>query len=182
MCLLRKVCMTAFSCAKTSLTYHFFRLSMIHWSFVIITTKCCTTLPIEFHSLNGALDKRWMGKNLQFMEWMWMKHACQQQPLSLGGCPKKLSFWQPVIDKVQKKLDKWNRLNLSRGGRLTLCNSVVSRIPNYYMSIFLMPSKVIAVLERLMKNFLWEGKSGSKINHLVKWDFVSRPLADVVLG
>lgn len=67
---------------------------------------------------------------------MWMMLSCVQHfclfmylGLPLGGYPKSSSFWQAVIDKIQKKLDRWKRFNLSRGGgRLTLCNSVLSSI------------------------------------------------------
>ena len=45
--------------------------------------------------------------------------------LPLGGYPKKVEFWQPVIDKLQGKLDKWRRYNLSRGGRATLCKPIL---------------------------------------------------------
>lgn len=34
---------------------------------------------------------------------------------SIGGYPRQASFWQWMIDKVQRKLDKWKRFNLSRG-------------------------------------------------------------------
>lgn len=49
--------------------------------------------------------------------------------LPLGGYPKKVSFWQPMIDKIHAKLDKWRRFNLSRGGRATLCKPVLSNLP-----------------------------------------------------
>lgn len=61
--------------------------------------------------------------------------------------PKKEAFWQLVIGKVQDKLDKWKRYNLSRGGRVTLCKSVLAHLPTYYMSLFLMLEKVITFLE-----------------------------------
>lgn len=73
--------------------------------------------------------------------------------LPLGGYPKKEAFWPPVIGKVQDKLDKWKRYNLSRGGRVALCKSVFSHLPTYYMSLFLMLEKVIATIERAMRNF-----------------------------
>lgn len=88
--------------------------------------------------------------------------------LPLGGQPKRHSFWQPIIDKVHLKLDRW-KYSLSRGGRLTLCNAVLANLPTYYMSIFQMPKSVIAELERVMHNFFWEGQKGSKLNHLVSW-------------
>lgn len=87
--------------------------------------------------------------------------------LLLGGYPKKEAFWQPIIGKIQEKLDKWKRYNLSRGGHVTLCKPVLSRLPTYYMSIFLMPKKVISIIEHMMRNFFWEGNKGRKRNHLV---------------
>lgn len=102
--------------------------------------------------------------------------------LPLGGYPKRVSFWQPMIDKTHTKLDKWRKFNLSRGGRSTLCKSVLSNLPTYYMSLFLMPEKVISILERIMRNFFWEGHKGSKINHLVKWNLVIKPRIDEGLG
>lgn len=48
--------------------------------------------------------------------------------LPLGGYLKKASFWMPIIDKIHKKLDRWNWkcFNLFQGGRLTLCKAVFS--------------------------------------------------------
>ncbi|TYK06564.1 hypothetical protein E5676_scaffold453G00250 [Cucumis melo var. makuwa] len=43
----------------------------------------------------------------------------------------------------------------------------------YYMSLFAMPSKVVSSLKRLLRNCFWEGHSGSRINHLVKWGRVT---------
>ncbi|CAL8992525.1 unnamed protein product, partial [Prunus brigantina] len=40
--------------------------------------------------------------------------------LPLGGNPKAIGFWEPVLEKVQRRLQKWKRAFLSRGGRLTL--------------------------------------------------------------
>ncbi|TYJ99950.1 tryptophan--tRNA ligase [Cucumis melo var. makuwa] len=37
-------------------------------------------------------------------------------------------------------------------------------------------------LEKITRNFFWEGNSGSKLNYLVKWNLVSFPLKGGVLG
>lgn len=81
-----------------------------------------------------------------------------------------------------KKLDRWKCVNLLRGGRLTICSSVLSNISLYYLSLFFMPLHVSLELERLMRIFFWEGKSGGKANHLVSWKSVSKPLGDGRLG
>lgn len=41
-----------------------------------------------------------------------------------------------------------------------------------------MPEKIVSMLERIMRNFFWEGHNGSRINHLVKWNPVTQYLAD----
>lgn len=61
----------------------------------------------------------------------------------LGNNPRNYDFWQPVIEKVGKKLDGWKQFNLSRGGRMTLCNSAWANLPTYCMSLFHMPSDII---------------------------------------
>ena len=57
--------------------------------------------------------------------------------LPLGGYARQKSFWQPVIDRIHKKLERWKRYNISRGGRQTLCNSVLVSLPTYYLLYFL---------------------------------------------
>lgn len=57
--------------------------------------------------------------------------------LPLGGNPKAVEFWAPVLEKVEKRLDGWRKARLSRCGRLTLIQSVLSCLPTYFMSLFL---------------------------------------------
>ncbi|KAL8498463.1 hypothetical protein ACS0TY_021696 [Phlomoides rotata] len=44
--------------------------------------------------------------------------------------------WSDVVNKVRNWLRRWEGLNISMGGRITLNNAVLSSIPVYYMSIF----------------------------------------------
>lgn len=83
-----------------------------------------------------------------------------------------LEFWSPVIEKVGKRVDGWKKAFLSRGGRLTLIQSVLASIPIYFMSLFKMLGVVVDVLERMMSNFLWENQEGDKSRSLVAWDAV----------
>ncbi|XP_009335445.1 uncharacterized protein LOC103928158 [Pyrus x bretschneideri] len=92
--------------------------------------------------------------------------------LPLGGRPKALMFWDPVVEKMEKRLQSWKKAFLSKGGRLTLIQFVLGSLPIYYMSLFKIPCGVIGRLEKLMKGFLWEGVEEGKKNHLVKWEIV----------
>ncbi|XP_073066025.1 uncharacterized protein [Primulina eburnea] len=95
--------------------------------------------------------------------------------LPLGGDPKKLEFWTPVISKMSTKLGAWKKAFLSRGARLVLIKSVLNAMPTYYMSIFKVPNKVEKQLEALMRNFLWDGADGETHNHVVNWNQVCKP-------
>ena len=98
--------------------------------------------------------------------------------LLLGGYPKCSLFWQPIIDKIQGKLSKWRRYNLSRGGRITQCKSVLSNLPTYYISTLLMPISVSNTSEKIMRKLLWEGNTGGKLNHLAKWSKIIKSQID----
>eukprot|EP00268_Persea_americana_P041230 TRINITY_DN41041_c4_g1_i1.p1 TRINITY_DN41041_c4_g1~~TRINITY_DN41041_c4_g1_i1.p1 ORF type:complete len:107 (+),score=11.85 TRINITY_DN41041_c4_g1_i1:237-557(+) len=55
-------------------------------------------------------------------------------PLCLG-LPKKI-LWEPVVERIEKRLDSWKGRYLSMGGRITLIKLVLSSISIYYLSCF----------------------------------------------
>ena len=91
-------------------------------------------------------------------------------------------FWEPVVRKVRKRLDGWKRSFLSRGGRLSLIESVLSSLPIYFLSLFKIPRNVGKEIESLMRDFLWEGCDGEVGDHLVAWKKVCLPKANGGLG
>lgn len=56
--------------------------------------------------------------------------------MPLGGNPQSLSFRDPVVERVQKKLATWKRNHISLGGRITLIKAALANTPVYYMSLF----------------------------------------------
>lgn len=94
--------------------------------------------------------------------------------LSLGGRPRTIKFWDPVVKNVELRLQGWKKAFLSRGRKLTLIEAVLGSLPIYCMSLFKAPCKVIGRLEKLTKGFLWEWVNERKKNHLVKWEVVNR--------
>ncbi|KAL5543250.1 hypothetical protein UlMin_010960 [Ulmus minor] len=95
--------------------------------------------------------------------------------LPLRGNLNSAEFWNPVIEKVSKRLDGWKKAFLSKGGRLTLIQSVLSSISTYYMSLFKLPRVVAASLEKMMREFLWDRDSTGKGRSLVRWKTVCKP-------
>ncbi|RVX14250.1 putative ribonuclease H protein [Vitis vinifera] len=95
--------------------------------------------------------------------------------LPLGGNPRAGGFWDPVIERISRRLDGWLKAYLSFGGRITLIQSCLTHMPCYYLSLFKLPASVAAKIERLQRDFLWSGIGEGKKDHLVRWDVVCKP-------
>ncbi|RVW54237.1 putative ribonuclease H protein [Vitis vinifera] len=89
--------------------------------------------------------------------------------------PNCLWFWDPVIERISRRLDGWQKAYLSFGGRITLLHSCLSHIPSYFLSLFKIPASVAAKIERLQRDFLWSGVGEGKRDHLVRWEAVCKP-------
>ena len=62
-------------------------------------------------------------------------------PMTYLGMPlrahyKDSSIWNPIIEKMERRLSGWKRLYLSKGGRLTLLKNTLSSLPTYFLSLF----------------------------------------------
>ncbi|XP_026377684.1 uncharacterized protein LOC113271978 [Papaver somniferum] len=74
--------------------------------------------------------------------------------LPIGSSSRRISIWDPVIDRLKKRLASWKRQYLSKGGRLILLKSVLRSMPIYYLSLFAIPASIANTLEKIMRNFL----------------------------
>ena len=72
----------------------------------------------------------------------------------LGTSFKTTLIWNPILEKMEKKLFGWKRLYLSKGGRLILLKSTLSSLLTYFLSLFTIPKSVVARLENIQRNFL----------------------------
>ena len=46
----------------------------------------------------------------------------------LGASNKSPSIWNPILEKIERRLAGWKKLYLSKGGRLTLLKSTLSSL------------------------------------------------------
>ena len=69
--------------------------------------------------------------------------------IPLGTSFKTTSIWNPILEKMEKKLSGWKRLYLFKGGRLMLLKSTLSSLPTYFLSLFTIPKAVAARLESI---------------------------------
>nr|KYP43089.1 Putative ribonuclease H protein At1g65750 family [Cajanus cajan] len=134
-------------------------------------------LKVNFHKsklLGANIDSEILGRMATFLNCKVGHFSCSYLGLFIGANPNRLSTWQTVISKVEKKLTKWKGKLLSFGGRLVLLKSVLNSIPNYFLSFFKAPTCVISHLESLLKNFLWGGDDEHKKIAWVSWDDVCK--------
>ncbi|GAU27954.1 hypothetical protein TSUD_146720 [Trifolium subterraneum] len=60
--------------------------------------------------------------------------------LPIGGDPRRLGFWEPVLTHIQNRLSGWKSRFLSFGGRLVLLKSMLTSLLVYALSFFKAPS------------------------------------------
>ena len=95
--------------------------------------------------------------------------------MPLGTLYKTASIWNPILERMEKKLLGWKQLYLSKGCRLTLLKSILSSLPTYYLSLFIVPKAVVVRLERIQRNFLWGSSVECFKYPLVAWENVCLP-------
>ena len=54
----------------------------------------------------------------------------------LGASHKSPTIWNPILEKIERKLAGWKKMYLSKGGRLTLLKSTLSSLPTYFFISF----------------------------------------------
>ena len=95
--------------------------------------------------------------------------------MPLGASYKVVAVWNPILEKLERRLSGWQKLYLSKGGRLTLLKSTLSSLPTYFLSLFTIPISVVRRIEKLQRDFLWGGLGDEVKHHLVSWDKVCAP-------
>ena len=93
--------------------------------------------------------------------------------MPLGASHKSPTIWNPILEKIERKLAGWKKMYLSKSERLTLLKSTLSNLLTYFLSLFTIPTHVANKIERLQRD--------SK-THLVGWDKVCAPLENGGLG
>lgn len=102
--------------------------------------------------------------------------------LPLGGNHRTQSMWDPVLERVDKRLAGWKGRYLSKGGKITLIKSALANLPIYYLSLFRAPNPILKKLKNIRKNFLWDTHEGEPRFHMVSWKKVYTPMENGGLG
>lgn len=158
-------------------------------------TLTCLLDIFQIINLNSGLDinrdksKLYIAKPKQeIIQW------CRNLNISIGLLPvkylgislfnKKLSkaLYQPLIDNIQNRIDKWTTRLLSFAGRLKLINFVLQSLTVYWISSLPLPLIVANTTDKMFRNFLWTRNTRNKGFCTIKWEETCLPKAKGGLG
>ncbi|KAH9697393.1 reverse transcriptase domain-containing protein [Citrus sinensis] len=89
---------------------------------------------------------------------------------------KKKEVFSYIRDKLWQRLQGWSSRMLSRAGKEILLKTVALAMPNYAMSIYLLPKELCRELEVMMNSFWWRSNhSGRKWINWAKWEYLCKP-------
>ncbi|XP_074288312.1 uncharacterized protein LOC141613473 [Silene latifolia] len=87
----------------------------------------------------------------------------------------KSALMRIVRDKLQKKLQGWRGLLLSKAGREVLIKAVAQSIPTYAMSVFKFPKTFCEEIRSLVSRFWWGATEGKKRIPWIAWSKLCKP-------
>ncbi|GKV46774.1 hypothetical protein SLEP1_g53743 [Rubroshorea leprosula] len=128
---------------------------------IMRTFKLASGLKINFRKsqlIGVGVDQNWCAKMAYQLCCKEGKLPFRYLGIPIGGNHRRRAMWQPMVESVRKKLASWKGRYLSMGGRITLINSVLSSLPVFLMSVYVIPKGIIHSIDKLRKSFLWGGE------------------------
>ncbi|GKV38639.1 hypothetical protein SLEP1_g46528 [Rubroshorea leprosula] len=137
-------------------------IKCIMWTF-----ELALGLKINFRKsqlIGVGVDQNWCAK-------MAFQLCCKEGKLPfryleipIGGNHRRRAMWQPMVESVRKKLASWRGRYLSMGGHITLINSVLSSLPVFLVSIYIIPKEGFRVKigEGNTVSFWWDKWRGEE--------------------
>jgi len=142
---------------------------------VLMLFELTSGLKVNFHKsmLYGVnVFDSWLHEAVSVMHCKHGRLPFLYLGLPIGGDPRKLVFWYPLVERIKNRLSGWKSHNLSMGGRLILFRYVLSSIPVYFLSFFKAPSGIISTLEYIFNAFFLGGCEGIRKITWIKWETV----------
>ncbi|XP_059302212.1 uncharacterized protein LOC132054176 [Lycium ferocissimum] len=108
-------------------------------------------------------------------------------PFNYLGCPiyvgrKRNSYFDNMLAKIIKKLNRWQSKMLSFGGRIVLIKSVLQAVPTYILSAIKPHKGIINLMDKHFCNFLWGSKEGKNKYHWSSWENLCYPKHESGIG
>ncbi|XP_074291700.1 uncharacterized protein LOC141618485 [Silene latifolia] len=79
------------------------------------------------------------------------------------------AMFKPMLDKIRGKIMHWANHTLSYAGKVTLLNSVVFGVQNFWGASILLPKGIVKKLQKICKDFFWGIAEGKRRLVFKKW-------------
>jgi len=87
-----------------------------------------------------------------------------------------------LVDKISSNIDFWLAKKLSFAWRLQLIMAVLYSILSFWWGFFVLPKKIVKILEQKFNRYLWSGSDSCKAKVKVAWELVCVPKTEGGLG
>ncbi|XP_019416401.1 PREDICTED: uncharacterized protein LOC109327691 [Lupinus angustifolius] len=84
------------------------------------------------------------------------------------------TIFNPLIEKIQRRMSSWKSNLLNKVGRICLAKSVSTAVPIYTMQIMWLPRNVCNEMDKMTRNFIWGGDPNKRSLNLVNWEVITR--------
>ncbi|XP_019418580.1 PREDICTED: uncharacterized protein LOC109329367 [Lupinus angustifolius] len=92
------------------------------------------------------------------------------------------AIFNPLIEKIQRRMNSWKSNLLNQAGKLCLAKSVSTVVPIYTMQSMWLPHNVCNEMDKMTRNFIWDGDPNKRSLNLVNWEVITRNKKDGGLG
>eukprot|EP00253_Pinus_taeda_P002756 PITA_02756 len=96
--------------------------------------------------------------------------------------PLHKSIWEPMINKMQDKINYWTIRSLNLAGMLALTKVVLQCIPVFMLLALPVPKGVLQQFRTIQRDFLWGKGENKKKWALVAWENICKPKIHGGLG
>ncbi|KAG7533326.1 hypothetical protein ISN45_Aa08g009650 [Arabidopsis thaliana x Arabidopsis arenosa] len=90
--------------------------------------------------------------------------------------------YEPLLEKIRKRLSHWTTRHPSYAGRVQLIKSVIASITNFWSSVFCLPKRCFKEIEGMCSAFLWSGSPNNHSKSKVAWEDLCVPKQEGGLG
>ena len=95
---------------------------------------------------------------------------------------RKRDIFTSIVDRIRLKASSWSTRRLSKAGKMTMMQSVLTAIPNHSMSCFQLPVSLCKRIQSVLTRFWWDDNDEKKKMCWVSWTELTKPKAQGGLG
>lgn len=146
----------------------------LHAVLTLFAEVSCLKVNINKSILVGVnIADSWLHEAASILNCKVSKIPFMYLGLSIGGDPRRLAFWEPVVNTIKSRLSGWQSRFLSFDGRLVLLKSVLTSLLVYALSFFKAPLGIISSINSIFSNFFWAGCEENRKISWIAWSSIT---------